>query len=111
MLMGLWGSAFGDEIIYSQNFDNLEDGDIFGKITMTDLPQEPFKCFALGTGCMLIKMSVFDKIEKPYFYYGDAGQEGLMSEDVYFCDKAHQAGYDVWCDPTIEVGHVGKYIY
>jgi hypothetical protein len=31
MIMGLWGSAVGDEIIYSQNFDNLEDGDIFGQ--------------------------------------------------------------------------------
>ena len=31
MIMGLWGSVFGDEIIYSQNFDNLDDGDIFGQ--------------------------------------------------------------------------------
>jgi len=31
MIIGLWGSVFGDEIIYSQNFDNLEDGDIFGQ--------------------------------------------------------------------------------
>jgi hypothetical protein len=30
-VMCLWGIAYGDEIIYSQNFDDLDDGDVAGQ--------------------------------------------------------------------------------
>ena len=31
MAVCLWGVAYGDEIIYSQNFDSLNDGDVLGQ--------------------------------------------------------------------------------
>lgn len=31
-----------------------------------------------------------------------------MGEDVSFCWRARQCGYDIWCDSTIELGHVGN---
>jgi len=31
MAVCLWGVAYGDEIIYSQNFDSLKDGDLLGQ--------------------------------------------------------------------------------
>ena len=52
--------------------------------TVTNIPKEPFKAEIVGTGCMLIKTSVFKKIEKPYFFYDDVNQFG---EDIYFCNK------------------------
>ena len=73
-------------------------------------PTELFKVFALGTGFMLIKMSVFDKIPKPYFNFDLLNNE-LVGEDVLFCKKANEAGFEVWCDPTIKLGHIGEYCY
>ncbi len=88
-----------------------EDGNMKGG-SIADLPKELFKCYALGTGCMLIKMDVFKKISRPWFFYGKFDEdEGGMGEDVFFCKKAHEIGYDVWCDPTISVGHIGETIF
>jgi len=55
------------------------------------------------TGFMLIATSVFEKIGRPAFSM-QGGEE--MSEDLYFCNKAILHGYQVWCDPTIKIGHL-----
>lgn len=55
------------------------------------------------TGFLFIAMSVFEKIGRPFFSM--QGDE-YTSEDVYFCNKAIAAGYQVWCDPTIKIGHL-----
>ena len=33
-----------------------------------------------------------------------------MGEDLSFCWRARQCGYDIWCDSEIELGHVGNTI-
>lgn len=65
-----------------------------------------------GMGCTLIKMDVFKKIEKPWFktvhqYVGN-GSRLLpgMTEDIYFCEKARAAGFDIIVDTSIQCGHV-----
>ena len=80
-----------------------------GEPTFKEIPKEPFKCFALGTGCLLIKMSVFDKLKRPWFWFGDGKNQ--IGEDLWFCKSAQESGYEIWADPTIEIGHVGEYIF
>lgn len=69
---------------------------------------EPFKCGAIGTGCLLIKCDVFRKIPQIWFNYewNDNGSV-KMSHDWLFCHKAKEYGYDIWADPTILVQHIG----
>ena len=55
------------------------------------------------TGFLLIDTDVFRKIGAPYFSFDD----GAESEDVYFCEKAKKHGYEINCDPTILLGHIG----
>jgi len=72
----------------------------------------------IGGGLLLIDMSVFDKIEKPYFHHQllpekvDEVSPGsrAISEDFYFCNKVRTAGERVWCDTDLSrhVGHVGS---
>lgn len=68
-------------------------------------------CAFTGTGCLLINLEVFDKLEKPYFSFADKDNPDEIGEDVFFCRKARQAGYDVWVDNTVDVGHIGEYVY
>ena len=71
---------------------------------------KPFEVFAVATGFMLVKTSVFKKIEPPWFYFGNFHGRA-MGEDVYFCWKAQKKGFQVWCDPTLNLGHIGEYVY
>lgn len=83
----------------------------YGKVVNTEWPAQLFTLFSIATGFMLIKMPVFDKVADPWFVaYEEVGGEH-HTEDVEFCKKAHEAGIDVWCSPTIEVGHIGTYQY
>jgi GT2 family glycosyltransferase len=31
----------------------------------------------------------------------------MIGEDFLFCDRAREAGFEVWVDPTIKLGHMG----
>lgn len=68
-------------------------------------------CAFTGTGCLLIDLKVFDKLEKPYFAFADKDNQDEVGEDVFFCRKARKAGFEVWVDNTVDVGHIGEYIF
>jgi hypothetical protein len=75
-------------------------------------PDRPFKCRALGLGFTLIDLSVFDRIQKPWFFFQpETAKSEAVGEDVWFFDRAREEGIEVWCDPTINIGHIGTYIY
>lgn len=83
---------------------NLQAGDI-SEFTQT------FPVYSLGLGFVLIKMSVFDKLKKPYFNSPLDENDQFMTEDFYFFKKCQEAGIQVYCDPHITVKHVGTYLY
>jgi GT2 family glycosyltransferase len=71
-----------------------------------------FKVAGLGTGCCLVKTSVFEKIEPPYFpMEWDKNGDVYLTEDIGFCEKARENGFDVWVDPVLKVNHIGDYLY
>jgi len=70
---------------------------------------KPFRAEVVGAGLLLIKMSVFDKIEPPYFNFGrNAEGELVQGEDTYFCRKAIGAGLEVWAHPNLLVRHISE---
>jgi hypothetical protein len=73
----------------------------------------PYKVKYVGTGLMLIKLSIFEKEwNGPWFSFGrDA--EGMLKigEDAWFCYTAKDNGFETWIDPTLNVKHSGEYLY
>jgi len=65
---------------------------------------------AVGFGAVLIKMSVFENLKKPYFA-NPAWGEITMGEDIYFCKHAKEAGFSIYLDTSVQTGHVGDYVY
>jgi glycosyltransferase involved in cell wall biosynthesis len=66
------------------------------------------------TGCLLIKMSVFEKLQRPYFRFDANEQTGeIIGEDYIFCDRARATGFRIWCDPVLshEIGHIGQQVF
>jgi GT2 family glycosyltransferase len=54
-----------------------------------------------GGGCMMIKKDVFLKSKSPWFE-----PEFECGTDVQICKRAREAGYSVWCDTSLVVGHI-----
>lgn len=81
------------------------------KISETEL----YKCSGIGTGLLLIKLSVFESIkDDPWFNFGrNSKGETVLGEDYWFSNVARDAGFDIWCDPILSksVKHLGEYAY
>lgn len=56
----------------------------------------------IGGGCMLFKTHVFEKMNHPIFQW-----EREAGTDVAICYQLKQSGFKVYCDTSIELGHVG----
>lgn len=75
-------------------------------IEIPDLPRTPFKVSYCGFGIMLVKYEVFEKLEWPYWKNEHRPGQVTKGEDVYFCHKAQEAGYDIWCEPKVKCDHL-----
>ena len=83
---------------------------------LTEESTELYPGRVLGTGFMLIDLSIFRNPEKPmkepWFSFGRDSQGALvLGEDAWFVNTARDAGYESWIDPTIKVFHIGEYLH
>ena len=70
-----------------------------------EYPSGPFKVGGCGFGCVLIKTdimkAVFDKHGTAFFPMRELG------EDLAFCQRVHDCGHKIYCEPGVRVGHIG----
>lgn len=74
---------------------------------------EPVKIFAAGMGFMAVKSGVFESLSRPWFQsptvthkQGDVEYTiPILGEDLSFCYRAGQAGFEIWLDPSIKLTH------
>ena len=59
----------------------------------------------LPGGMMLVRLSVYRNLPSPWYRLDEDG----LRDDYYFCERAREAGYGIWCDMdlTAEVKHRG----
>lgn len=67
---------------------------------------KPFPIGGCGFGFVLMKREVLEKIKEPWFEFRSG-----FSEDLYFCVRALQAGFKIYANPTVMVGHIASKIY
>jgi len=60
---------------------------------------------ALGTGCILIKRSVLEAVRAPFMRKWSEDGIAELGLDFYFCQKAIEAGFEVWCDWRAPCSH------
>ena len=83
------------------------------------------KIRSMGLGFTIMKRAVVEKIaatkekvidqangvEYADIFRVDRTHGGPRGEDVAFFDDIRDAGYDVWLDPSIRLGHIGTKMY
>ena len=104
---------------------HFKERGVFQFITPDDIEkwkkETEFKYFPVvysGMGFMAVKKEVFDKIKYPYFdseILTIQREDGtvirdICSEDVSFCKKITQAGYQIMVNTDIRVGHIKSLI-
>ena len=69
-----------------------------------DFGLRPFRVDGCGFACVLTSVGLLkDVLQKygttfqPTDYYG---------EDLAFCDRVKKLGREIWCEPTVRVGHI-----
>lgn len=65
---------------------------------------EVFKCWGIGTGCMMIDLDVFRYLDKPWFLTRHEA-DLRISDDLHFCELVNQAGFEVWAHGGVLCHH------
>jgi len=65
--------------------------------------QSLVRCAGVGSGGLLVRSDVFRQLDdgRPWFLYTEA-----YGEDLYFSDRCHEAGIEMFVDTDCRVGHI-----
>ena len=72
------------------------------------VPTELTKVGAVGFGCVLLKTEVLFEVAAKFGCWFDPLNG--FGEDLSFCWRARECGYDVWLDPKVSCGHIGHIV-
>lgn len=74
--------------------------------TFEEFPSSPFQIAACGFACVLIETRILEKVWTTHGTCFFPTRE--LGEDVAFCYKAKQLGFEIWAEPTAQLGHIGQ---
>ena len=94
-------------------FDPLmESGEVGKYQTISEWePNSLVEVDATGTGCLMFDMNVFRKMPPPWFrirHHVGEGRSGTVGEDFGFCSDLRKAGYKIYVDTSVPVGHLSQ---
>ena len=75
---------------------------------------KPLEVDSIGTGIMIVRREVFEKLQAPYFnsHWKQNGKgPEYIGEDVDFCTRWKQTGGKVWMAPWVLTMHMGTMAY
>jgi hypothetical protein len=63
---------------------------------------------------MLVKRQVYEQMPRPHYSVTwNDDYSNMVGEDIFFCEKAREHGYEIWVEKTLSnsIGHSGTKIY
>lgn len=63
-----------------------------------------------GMGCALIKTDVFKIIGYPWYDWVNYRDMGMLSEDLYFCERCKNKSILVYTDTRVNCGHMLRHV-
>lgn len=107
----LTGLCFRRKLPYTptlfDRLDKMEHGASY--TTIMSVPEGRFKVGGCGFAGVLMSTDVLLSVAARFGGRMFDPLEGF-GEDVSFCWRARQCGYEIWCDSDIELGHIGSMV-
>ena len=73
-----------------------------------DYPRVAFKIAGCGMACVLMSVEV---IKSVWAHHGTAFfPTRELGEDLAFCKRAADLGFEIWAEPSVKLGHVGHLV-
>lgn len=86
----------------TEGYDKVAQKNYYTSTIYYNYPKDSLvECDAVGFGAVLINCKVFEKIPKPWFVMNNG-----VGEDVQFCFDAKKAGFKVFMDTAVKLGHL-----
>ena len=115
--------VFDDELLYDLQFSHKDFvtgiarsrrwpytsclfSDIGQVQRIDDYPRDTFKVAGCGFACVLIKTEILNAVRERFKTCFLPTPE--LGEDLAFCERATECGYDIWAEPAVKVGHIGQ---
>jgi hypothetical protein len=107
IISGAYMLGSGEVVAYKELFGRAYTYDEIKDAT------ELMKVHSVGFGFVCIKQGVFEKMTRPWFQsvLGTTKQNGeeftfpILGEDLSFCQRANNLGFEVWLDPNVKLIH------
>jgi len=64
-----------------------------------------------GLGCCLLRVSVLDRLPKPWFRWVVTADGTETGEDVYFCNLLRDHGVPIYADTRVACGHAYREVH
>lgn len=113
--------VFGDEIVEDLTFINQDfvcgafqarrppyNSCVFKTLKpqerVKDYGLEPFRVEGCGMACTLVSTEIMKAVLMQFGTCFVPMED--FGEDLAFCVRARKLGYQIWCDPTVRVGHI-----
>ena len=93
IVSGLYANGRGEPNAFTDRSTRVEPGDGLEQV------------YATGFGFIKVDRDVYEHIPYPWFRLMPSETGGTDSEDVSFCRLARAAGFEVWLDKGVHVGH------
>ena len=90
-----------------ERLDVRKDGKGASYTALLSVPDGRFKVEGCGLAGVLMSTDVLISVAAKFNGQMFDPMYGF-GEDVAFCWRARQCGYEIWCDSEIEMGHVGQ---
>lgn len=75
------------------------------RYTWDEYPTDTFKIKGCGMACTLVKTDIMKAVRD---HFGTCFTPAFaLGEDLAFCRRADDLNYEIWCEPTVRVGHIG----
>ena len=82
----------------------------FSEFQTTDLSPPMEQIDVLPHGLVMVRRHVYEKTPQPHYLQEFIPEKNLeIGEDIFFCQQAKKAGWEIWCDQELsrEIAHIG----